>query len=103
MGGNYRDELLEHNETFYAMTKAAAMLGSQNGDLFDRDAQLMIDFLGQVYGWPPEWIEAAESMILGCMLRIGLMTDVRALASIEMLGKDETDQLIFYEIKGKVL
>lgn len=103
MGSGYVNELLEHNEVFYAMTRAAAMLGSQNSDIFDHDAQMMIDFLGQVYDWPREWIETAGNLIIGPMMRIALISDYRALASVEMLGEDDKDKLVFYEIKGKVL
>lgn len=103
MGGDYVNELLEHNEVFYAMTKAAAMLGSQTSDIFDQDAQMMIDFLGQAYDWPREWIETAGNLIIGPMMRIALISDYRALASVEMLEESEKDKLVFYEIKGKAL
>lgn len=103
MGGNYMNELLEHNEVFYAMTRAAAMLGSQNSDIFDHDAQMMIDFLGQVFDWPQEWIETAGNLIIGPMMCIALISDYKALASIEMLEECEKDKLVFYEVKGKVL
>lgn len=97
------DELLDRLEAFYVMTQAAAMLGTQNSELFDRDAQMLIDFLGQVYGWSRELTDAAADMILGDMMRIGLAEDYRAMASAEMLEECVKKHLIFYEIKGRVL
>lgn len=103
MCNDYTDELLNHYEAFYLMTRSAAVLGTQNSEQFDRDAQMVIDFLGQVYGLRQELIGTAIELILGTMASVGLVSDYRALASSEMLDEQVKDNLIFYEVKGKAL
>ena len=97
------DELLGHYEAFYLMTRSTAMLGTRSSELFDRDAQTVIDFLGAVYGLGQELIGAAMDLILGPMMRVGLASDYRALASADMLDEHVKDNLILYQVKGDAL
>ena len=104
MRDRYVDELLEHYyEPFYFMVRQTAMLGTRNSELLDRDAQTVIDFLGAVYGLRQELIDAAMELILGPMMRVGLTSDYRALASADMLGEHVKDNLILYQVKGDAL
>ena len=103
MREEYLDELLEQYEAFYLMTRSAALLGTQNSERFDRDAAAVLDFLGQVYGWRQELADAAADLILGPMMRVGLLPDYRALGSTEMLEESVKEHQIFYEIKGETL
>lgn len=103
MCNDYANELLTHYEAFYLMVRSAAMLGTENSEQFDCDAQKVVDFIGQVYGWRQELIDAAVDLVLGSMMRVGLASDYRALASADMLDEQVKDNLIFYEVKGKAL
>ena len=103
MRNSYTEELLDQYEAFYIITRTVAMLGTQNSEPFDRDAQMLIDFCGQVYGWRPELIDASVDLLLGDMMRLGLMSDYSVLASAEMLDEHVKDNLILYEIKAMAL
>ena len=96
-------ELLDHLDAFYLMTRAVAMLGTQASEEFNRDASVLIDFIGKVYDWPQERIESALSLILGEMMRIGLMEDYLALSSVDLLDDIEEENMILYEIKGRAI
>ena len=103
MRERFVDELLSHYEPFYLMTRSVAMLGTENSEQFDRDAQLVINFLGAVYGLRQELTDAAADLILGPMARVSLASDYRALASADMLGEHVKDNLILYQVKGDAL
>lgn len=104
MSDRYADELLGHYyEPFYLMVRQTAMLGTRNSELLDRDAQTAIDFLGAVYGLRQELIDAAMDLILGPMMRVGLASDYRALASADLLDDSVKDNLILYQVKGDAL
>lgn len=104
MRDRYVDELLGHYyEPFYFMVRQTAMLGTRNSELLDRDAQTVIDFLGAVYGLRQELIDAAMDLILGPMMRVGLASDYRALASADLLDDFVKDNLILYQVKGDAL
>lgn len=103
MCGHFVDELLGHYEAFYLITRSAAMLGTKSSEQFDRDAQMVIGFLGAVYGLPQELTDAATDLILGEMARIGLASDYRAIASADMLDERVRDNLVLYEVKGTAL
>ena len=104
MRDRYVDELLGHYyEPFYFMVRQTAMLGTRNSELLDRDAQTMIDFLGAVYGLRQELIDAAMDLVIGPMMRVGLASDYRALASADMLDEYVKDNLILYQVKGDAL
>lgn len=100
---NLLEELLDNNETFYLMIRSVAMLGSENSELLDRDAQMLIGFIGAVFSWKRELVEAAIDLILGDMMRIALIADYHALASIEMLDKTTAEHLVLYELKGRAI
>ena len=104
MRDRYVDELLGHYyEPFYFMVRQTAMLGTRNSELLDRDAQTVIDFSGAVYGLRQELIDAAMDLILGPMMRVGLASDYRALASADMLDEHVKENLILYQVKGDAL
>lgn len=103
MRSRYVDELLNHYEAFYLMIRSTAMLATKNSEMFDRDAAALIDFIGASYGWRRELIDAAADLVLGDMMRVALLSDVRALASVEMLDDVERDHLVLYEVKGAAL
>ena len=96
-------QMLDHIDAFYLMTRSAAMLGTQNSEEFNRDASVLIDFIGKVYDWSQERIETALTLILGDMMRIGLMEDYLALSSADLLDDIKNDYMILYEIKGRVI
>lgn len=97
------EELLEQYEAFSLMLRSTAMLGTQSSHRFDRDAQSIIDLLGQVYGWRQELTDAAADLILGELMRLGLLSDFQALASAELLEQSVKDHLILYQLKGMAL
>lgn len=104
MGRNaFYDEFLGHFDAFYLMVRSVAVLGSQNSALLDRDAQLLIDFIGRVYGWRQELVCGAMDFILGDLMKVGLAADYSALASVEMLDESVRENLIFFEVKGKAI
>lgn len=104
MRNRYVDELLDHYyEAFYLITRSTAMLGTRNSELFDRDAQTVIDFLGTVYDMRQELIDAVIDLTLGDMMRVSLASDYRALASADMLDERVKDNLILYQVKGDAL
>lgn len=103
MKDNLLEELLDNNEAFYLMIRSVAMLGSENSELLDRDAQRLIGFIGAVFSWKRELVDAAINLILGDMMRIALIADYRALASIEMLDKTTAEHLVLYELKGRAI
>lgn len=98
-----RDGFLDHCDTFYLMVRSVALLGSQNSALLDRDAQMLIDFIGRVYGWRPELTNGAMDFILGDLMKVGLAADYLSLASAGMLDETVRENLIFFEIKGKAI
>lgn len=100
---NLLEELLDNNEAFYLMIRSVAMLGSENSELLDRDAQILISFIGQVFSWKQEMIDAAIDLILGDMMRVALIADYHALASAEMLDKNTAGNLVLYELKGRAI
>lgn len=97
------DELLDHYEGFFLMTRSAAMLGTKHSDAFDRDASAVIGFIGKAYGWPQERIGAARSLILGDMMRVGLVADYLALSAEDYLDEHTKEHMLLYEIKGVVI
>lgn len=97
----FHDEFLDHSDAFCLMVRSVAVLGSQNSSLLDRDAQMLIHFIGQVYGWRRELTSGAADFILGDLMKVGLAADYLALASAEMLDETVRENLIFFEIKGK--
>lgn len=103
MRDRYVDELLNNYEAFHLMIRSTSMLATRNSKNFDRDAATLIDFIGASYGWRQELIDAAADLILGDMMRVALISDVRALASADMLDDFEKDNLILYEVKGAAL
>lgn len=104
MGRNaFYDEFLDRCDAFYLMVRSVAVLGSQNSALLDRDAQLLIGFIGRVYGWRQELINGAADFILGDLMRVGLAADYLALASAEMLDETVRENLIFFELKGRAI
>ena len=103
MRDRYVDELLSHYDAFYFMVRSAAMLGTRNSEQFDRDAQMVIEFLSAVYGLRQDIIDAAMDLVIGPMMRVGLASDYRALASADMLDEYVKDNLILYQVKGDAL
>ena len=104
MGRNtFYDEFLDRCDAFCLMVRSVAVLGSQNSALLDRDAQILIDFIGRVYGWRRELINGAADFILGDLMKVGLTADYLALASAEMLDETVLENLIFFEIKGNAI
>ena len=87
--------LLNNGEAFCLMTRSVAMLGSKRSEAFSKDAAVLLDFIGQAYGWPPERIVVATKMILGDMMRVGLVSDYLALGCAEMLDEETQQNLIF--------
>lgn len=85
------------------MIRSVAMLGSENSEQLDRDAQILISFIGKVFSWKRELVNAAIDMILGDMMRIALIADYHALASIEMLDKITAEHLVLYELEGRAI
>ena len=96
-------ELLDNGEAFALMTRSAAMLGSKKSEIFCRDAAVLIDLIGKAYGWPPERIDAATTVILGDMMRVGLVSDYLALGSAEVLDESTRENMVFFEIKGRAI
>lgn len=90
-------------EAFYLMTLSAALLNSAALGEFDKDAKKVISFIGKAYGLEAEAIQVFSNLILGEMMKVGLVSDYHALSAIEDLNDDERKQLIFYEIKGRAL
>ena len=97
------NELLENYDAFHLMTRSSAMLSSTPTETFIRDASVIIDFIGKAYEWPQERTEIATKIILGEMMRVGLVSDYLALGSVEMLDEYLKENMIFYEIKGRVI
>lgn len=99
----FYDIFLDHYDALYLMIRSAAILGSQNSEAYDRDARQLIDFIGQVYGWPQEWISSAEAWVLGDLMRVGLIADYHALSSADILDETVRDNRVFFEMKGKAI
>lgn len=97
------EEFLDRYDAFYLMIRSAAVLGSQNSALFDRDAQTLIRFIGRVYGWREELTDGAADFILGDLMKVGLTADYLALGSAELLDGAVRDSLVFFEAKGRAL
>ena len=95
--------LLSNYDGFYLMVRSVAMLGTKNSDEFDRDALLLIDFIGKAYHWEQENINYAAEVILGEMMRVGLASDYLALASTELLDEAIKENMLLYEIKGHAI
>ena len=95
--------LLDNYNAFYLMVKTVAMLGTKNSEEFDRDALLLIYFIGKAYHWDQEKIDYAAEIILGEMMRVGLASDYLALASTNLLDADIKKNMLLYEIKGRAI
>lgn len=93
----------KYYEAFYLMTLSAAFLNSAAFGEFDEDAGRVISFIGKAYGLEEELVREFTGLILGDMMKIGLVSDYHALSAIDDLSDKDRDHLIFYEIKGRAL
>lgn len=93
----------ENYEAFYLMTLSAAFLNSAAFGEFNSDAGKVISFIGRSYGMDDATVNAFSKLILGDMMKIGLVSDYHAMSSIDDLSDSDRDNLIFYEIKGRAL
>lgn len=93
----------ENYEAFYLMTLSAAFLNSAAFGEFDRDAGKVLSFIGKAYELDDAAVSAFSDLILGDMMKIGLVSDYHALSAIDDLSASDRDNLIFYEIKGRAL
>ena len=98
-----RDSMREHYEAFYLMTLSAAFLNSAALGEFESDAGEVLAFVGKAYGLDEEVTGAFSGLILGDMMKIGLVSDYHALNAFEELDDRDRDNLIFYEIKGRAV
>lgn len=92
-----------HYEAFYLMTLSVAFLNSAAFGEFEDDAEKVLSFIGKAYGLDKELVREFSGLILGDMMKIGLVSDYHALSALEDLSDRDRDNLIFYEIKGRVL
>ena len=97
------NDIINNYDAFYLMTRTAAMLGTKSSKPYNQDASALLNFIGEVYEWPTERTETALSLILGEMMRVGLVSDYLALASGELLDEQVKENMLFYEIKGKAI
>lgn len=93
----------ENYEAFYLMTLSVAFLNSAAFGEFDRDAGKVISFIGSAYGLDDVTIGTFSGLILGDMMKIGLISDYHALSSFDNLSDSDRKNLVFYEIKGWAL
>ena len=93
----------ENYEAFYLMTLSTAFLNSAAFGDFQSDAEKVISFIGKAYGLDKETVSTFSNIILGDMMKIGLVSDYHALSAVENLSEHDIDNLVFYEIKGKAL
>lgn len=96
-------EMQENYEAFYSMTLSAAFLNSAAFGEFEADAGKILSFIGNAYRLAEETAQAFSRLILGDMMKIGLVSDYHALGSLENLSDEDWELLIFYEIKGRAL
>lgn len=101
--GDVKKSVQENYEAFYLMTLSAAFLNSAAFGEFDSDAGKVISFIGRSYGLDDATVSAFSELILGDMMKIGLVSDYHALSAIDDLSDSDRDNLIFYEIKGRAL
>lgn len=100
---NITEAMQKNYEAFYLMTFSTAFLNSAALGNFWNDAEKIISFIGDSYGLDKETVDAFSRLILGDMMKIGLISDYHALGSLENLSKNDIENLIFYEIKGNAL
>lgn len=93
----------ENYEAFYLMTCSAAFLNSAAFEGFDSDARKVLSFIGKAYELDDATVSAFSELILGDMMKIGLISDYHALSSIDNLSDSDKNNLLFYEIKGRAL
>lgn len=96
-------EIYKNYDAFYIMTLSAAMVSSENSNAFDQDAGRIIDLLGNVFGLKKDFVTGCKNLILGDMMKVGLVADYHALSGIDELGCDAKKLLGLYEIKGRVI
>lgn len=93
----------ENYEAFHLMTLSVAFLNSAAFGDFDGDAGKVIAFIGKSYGLDDVTISTFSNLILGDMMKIGLISDYHALSSFDNLSDSDRSKLVFYEIKGRAL
>lgn len=92
-----------HYEAFYLMTLSVAFLNSAALGEFRDDAEKVLSFVGRAYRLDDDVVKEFSGLILGDMMKIGLVSDYHALSAMEDLSGRDRNQLILYEIKGRVL
>lgn len=98
-----KKDVHNHYEAFYMMTLSVAFLNSAAFGEFDYDAEKVLAFIGRAYRLDDEVVREFSGLILGDMMKIGLVSDYHALSAIDDLSDRDRDNLIFYEIKGRVI
>lgn len=93
----------DHYEAFYMMTLSAAFLNSAALGEFEADAGKALAFIAEAYGLDGGILRAFSDLILGDMMKIGLISDYHALSALENLGDEDMEKLIFYEMKGRAI
>lgn len=98
-----KQSVREQYEAFYLMTLSAAFLNSAAFGEFHDDAGKVLSFIGSAYGLDAGVVSDFSGLILGDMMKIGLVSDYHALSAIDDLSDRDRDNLVYYEIKGRAL
>lgn len=98
-----REYVLKNYEMFYNMVLSVALMGTYNSKQFDSDAESVIDFIALAYNKGTADAKLCSKIILGDMMKIGLVADYHALASSELLKSEDEENRLLYEIKGRVI
>lgn len=98
-----KKKVRDHYEAFYVMTLSVAFLNSAAFGEFTEDAGKVLTFIGRAYGLDEALVSEFSGLILGDMMKVGLVSDYHALSAFDDLSERDRDNLMFYEIKGRVL
>ena len=96
-------KMQKNYEAFHLMTLSTTFLNSAAFGDFQSDAERIINFIGEAYKLDHETVNSFLEIILGDMMKIGLVSDYHALSSLENLNENDINNLVFYELKGKVI
>lgn len=96
-------EIYNEFEAFHTMCLSTALMSTYNSNEFDIDADKIITFIGEAFNLKKDVIKSFKDCILGDMMKIGLITDYQAIASVELLSEEDKENIELYEIKGRII